>query len=195
MLNLSKSKSENLFEKIKTAKDVTKLSIRYPNYDLEKYGPSFLNFGKLKSLFLQSKADSINIIPSDVGELKTLKQLEILNFSYQEFPKWILKLPNLEQLVFRGHDIESLPESISQLIKLKSFRLENCAIKKLPESMYKMKKLIHLSLADNFKLESIDTNYLPINLKELIVSPSNLSSKQKEMILKRRPNLKVIDND
>ncbi|WP_159092363.1 leucine-rich repeat domain-containing protein [Aquimarina sp. Aq107] len=171
------------------------LSIRYPDYDLEKYGSSFLNFEKLTSLFLQSDVNSMNLIPEDVGELKTLRQLEILNFNYQEFPKWILKLPNLEELIFRGHDIENLPNSISQLTKLKSFRLENCAIKKLPESMFKMNKLAHLSLADNFKIESIDSNHLPINLQELVVTPSNLSSKQKEMIRENRPDLQIISHD
>jgi len=61
--------------------------------------------------------------------------------------------------------------------------------------MFKMNKLVHLSLADNIKIESIDSNYLPINLKELVVTPSNLSSKQKEMIRKNRPNLKVVNHD
>jgi len=195
MLHLVKFKSENLFEKAKTAKGITMLSIRYPDYDIEKYGSSFLNFEKLTSLFLQSDVNSTNLIPGDVGELKTLRKLEILNFNYQEFPKWILKLPNLEELTFRGHDVENLPNSISQLTKLKSFGLENCAIKKLPESMFKMNNLVHLSLADNFKIESIDSNYLPINLKELVVTPSNLSSKQKEIIRKNRPNLKIVNHD
>ncbi len=195
MLNRLKVKSENLFEKVNTAKGITKLSIKFPEYDLEKYGSSFLKFEKLQSLFLQSNVNSVNLIPKDVGELKTLRQLEILNFNYKEFPEWILKLSNLELLVFRGNDIESLPDSIHQLTKLKSFRLENCGIKKLPESMFKMNKLINLSLADNFNIESIDSNFLPQNLKELVLTPSNLSFKQKEIILKNKQNLKVIDND
>lgn len=190
-----KFKSEDLFEKAKIAKNVTKLSILFPVYDLEKYGPSFLKFEKLKHLILQSDVNSMNLIASDVGELKTLKQLEILNFSYREFPEWILNLSNLEQLTFRGHDIERIPDSISQLTKLKSFRLENCGIKKLPKSMFKMDKLTHLSLADNFNIESIDGYYLPKNLKELVVTPSNLSYKQKEMIHKNRPKLNVINFD
>ncbi len=195
MLNQLKFKSECLFEEVSTAKGIIKLSIRFPEYDLEKYGSSFLNFEKLKYLFLQSDVNSRSLISNDVGELKTLRHLEILNFNYKEFPEWILKLSNLEQLVFRGNDIVSLPDSISRLTKLKSFRIENCGIKKLPESMFKMNQLIHLSLADNFNIESIDSNCLPVNLKELIVTPSNLSFKQKEIILKKRPNLKVIDCD
>ncbi len=192
MLNLLKYKSDDLYEKVNTAKDITELSIRFAEYNLEKHGQNFLNFEKLKSLFLQSHVNNKNLIPNDVGELKTLKKLEILNFNYNQFPEWILNLSNLEHLIFRGNDIENLPESIHKLTKLKYFRLENCSIKKLPESMFKMDKLIHLSLADNFKIESIDSNYLPRNLRELIVKPSNLSFKQKEMISNSRPKLKVI---
>ena len=192
MLNLLKYKSDDLFEKVNTAKGITKLSIRFPEYNIEKYGSSFLNFEKLKSLFLQCDVNDLNLIPNDVGELKTLKELEILNFNYKEFPKWILKLSNLEYLMFRGNDIEHLPDSIYQLTKLKYFRLENCGIKKLPETMLNMDKLIHLSLADNFNIESIDSNYLPKNLKELVVTPSNLSSKKKEMIANSKPKLKIV---
>jgi len=188
-------RSENLFEKVKTAKSVTKLSIRYPDYNLEDYGSCFLRFKKLKSLFLQSKVNNMNLIPDDLGELKTLRKLEILNFNYQEFPNWILNLSSLERLLFRGHNVEQLPESIMQLVNLKSFRLENCAIQKLPESMFKMNKLVHLSLADNFMIQSIDHDCLPVNLKELKVTPSNLSAKQKEMIRENRPDLKLISHE
>lgn len=191
MLNFLKYKSDNLFEKVNTAKGITELSIRFPEHDLEKHGQNFLHFEKLKKLFLQSDVNNVSLIPNDVGELKTVKKLEILNFNYKEFPEWILKLSKLEYLTFRGNDIENLPESIYELKKLKYFRLENCRIKKLPESMFNMNKLIHLSLADNFNLETINSNNLPKNLKKLIVSPSNLSSKQKEMVSDSRPKLEI----
>lgn len=191
MPNLLKYKSDDLFEKVDTAKGITELSIRFPEYKLEKHGQNFLKFEKLKSLFLQSDVKDTNVIPPIVGELKTLKKLEILNFNYKEFPQWILTLPNLAYLTFRGNEVERLPDAICQLTKLKSFRLENCRIKKLPESMVHMDNLIHLSLADNFHMESIDSNFLPKNLEKLVVAPSNLSSKQREKIRNHRPKLKM----
>jgi len=192
MFNLLKYKSDDLFEKVNTAKGITELSIWCPEYNLEKQGQHFLNFKKLKSLFLQSHVNSKYLIPNDVGELKSLKKLGVLNFNYDQFPEWILNLSNLEYLMFRGSDIKNLPESIHKLTNLKYFRLENCSIKKLPESMFNMGKLVHLSLIDNFNIESIDSNCLPRNLRKLTVTPSNLSSKQKEMISNSRPKLKVI---
>ena len=186
-----KRKSENLFETKNTAKNISQLSIRFPDHNLENYGTFFLNFKNLKTLFLQSDINNIGLIPNDVGELKSLTHLEILNFNYKELPQWILKLPKLEKLLFRGHNIEVLPDSISQLKNLKSLRLENCVIKELPKSMSTMNRLVHLSLADNFNLKTINTNALPLNLKELIITPSNLPQHEKETIRLNRPGLKI----
>ena len=169
------STSHNLFLPIHKAITIKSLTIQFPDYDISACGHQFLNFTKLKHLFIQSEVFKFDMLPEEIGQLHTLKRLEILNFNYTSFPKWILKLENLEHLLLRGNDITQIPIEIIRLKKLKTLRIENCKLQYLSATFHQFNSLTKLSLVDNFHLQDIDPNHLPKGLTSLKLNPSNLA--------------------
>ena len=161
MLGLVRRKSENLFENETSAQYIKKLYITFPIYNISKLGSHFLKFTSIQELYLQSNISYKYLPPKEIGRLKTLQQLHILNFNYQQFPEWILGLENLSELMIRGNNIQYLPEEIAKLTNLKKLRIENCELTKVPLSITKLNKLKHLSFADDKQLSHIDIECIP----------------------------------
>ncbi len=75
----------------------------------------------------------VTIIPSEIGEIKTLLKIIINSGKIIEVPDSIGYLPNLETLNLSRTNITKLPSSISKLLSLKTLHLSFLKIKTLPD--------------------------------------------------------------
>lgn len=182
-------KSENLFEPPEIAWRISELRITFPDYQINKCGKEFLNFQQLRELYVQANIGYESLLPPEIGSLKSLETLTILNFEYSEFPKWILQLTNLSQLTFRGNSVSKIPEEIQKLSSLRLLRIENCGIEDLPKSTSELYKLRRLSLSDNQYLKSININSLPKNLEILNLAMTQVNNERLSEIKKQLPTL------
>ena len=182
-------KSENLFEDPAVAKAIKTLRITLPDYELHDCGKEFLKFERLKELYVHSDVEFKSLLPTELGALKSLEKLTILNFDYREFPNWILGLKNLKSLTFRSNGVDTIPEEIGQLKLLSCLRIENCCVKDLPLALRELHELKQLSLSDNKYLERINLDCLPKNLRVLNLVMTQVSEDHLLTIKKRFPSL------
>ena len=104
----------------------------------------FIN--KLKNLEkLDLSHNTIEIIPSEIGDLIKLKELIIRGTVIKKLPKEIGKLKGLLFLNISGNPIEDIPDEIKYLDPINGGSLLNIALKKddLDNKVYdKLKKLL-----------------------------------------------------
>ena len=191
MLPIFGIKSDNLFEPYSRVKRVVRLDIAFPSFDIAKQGAAFLNFENLRRLDVQSDVTSMSLLPEEIGQLHLLSELNILNFSYSDFPLWITNLPRLKKLMIRGNDVKTIPDEIRRLSNLRKLRIENCALTELNRSVSKLHNLRELSLVDNFKITKLSPDCLPKKLRVLNVSASSLCNKDLSNIQYTLPKLKI----
>lgn len=120
----------------------------------------FLSKSKtLKSLHLDYS--KINLLPANIGTLKSLETLSLVGNNLTEIPTEIGNLSNLKQLDFSNEDeylrtnkITSVPASIGKLANLKSFKIRANALTSLPKDFGKLSKLevldLHLNILKTF---------------------------------------------
>lgn len=191
MISILTRKSTNLFEDTPHAKKVEKLDIVFPNYDISRYWEDFLQFTNLKELNLQSDIDNTDLPPKEIGQLRKLRTLYILNYNFKEFPEWIFELGDLSNLMIRGNDIQTIPDQISRLVKLTKLRIENCGLKETPFAFSRLNNLKQLSLSDNKSLTYVDVDYLPKRLRSLNLAFTRISEDNLKTIRLRFPKLKI----
>lgn len=150
------------FGKVKRLNLISETEINH----LNSFADQLYKFKKLKELFIHTEINYSKDLPKEIGDLKTLRKLRILNYPFKEFPLWVLKLKNLEELLIRGNELEKFPEEIRKLSKLKTLRIENCELKEVPNGIFNLKNLEYLSFQGT-KLENVDVRKLPENLKTL----------------------------
>lgn len=156
----------DLDEAIKEPVKVKKLRLWAFEVDVNNYAKDFLKFKSIEKLYIQTDIDHINFLPKEIGELKTLKKLEILNVPFNEFPLWIENLENLEYLMVRGCELTILPSFIAKLKKLKVLRIENCELSSIPKELALLENLQELSLAIT-PIRELPLTHLPKKLKYL----------------------------
>lgn len=169
---------------------VRELTIRFPE-NLNVHGEKFLRFTKLRSLDIHTDLNHVPYVPYQIGTLKQLKRLSILNVPFLELPNWMFNLTNLEYLRVRGCEITDLPSGIKNLNRLKTLRIENCELKVLPLNLREMHSITNLSLTDT-KVHNITQEDLPRNLKKLEIMNGAM---RPELILKLQsfaPALKIV---
>lgn len=167
---------------------VKSLTINLPE-NLNDYGAEFARFTKLQSLDIQTKIEHLSYIPEQIGNLKQLKRLSILNVPFLEFPEWIFGLINLEYLRVRGCEITTVPYRIRNLSKLKTLRIENCELNVIPPGLKEMQNICYLSLTDT-KIKAINVEDLPPNLRVLNINMNHIDHSTLQKIKKSRPELK-----
>jgi len=167
---------------------VKKLYIRFPE-NLNDHAAEFLKFTNLRSLDIQTEVSHAPYLPKEIGALKTLTRLSILNVSFEAFPEWILNLTNLEYLRVRGCEITEIPSGIKNLQKLKALRTENCEIYDLPVQLKEMPNLKYLSLTDT-KIRVLNIGNLPPNLETLGIIMTLMDTHEKFRIKQHKPTLK-----
>ncbi|WP_151089382.1 leucine-rich repeat domain-containing protein [Hymenobacter baengnokdamensis] len=145
---------------------VQRLSVQFWEGDTNSYADDFIRFKNLKELNIQTGLNHPSFLPSQIGELKKLKKLSILNVPFKEFPTWIQNLVELEYLSIRGCELTEIPRFIGRLRNLKELRVENCELDSIPKELSLLDKVKYLSLADT-KITYFPLENLPPNIKSL----------------------------
>ena len=86
-------------------------------------------------------------IPENIGNLTSLKSLDLSNTQISALPESIENLTSLQSLYLSFTQISELPESIGNLTSLQSLDLESTQISELPESIEKLTNLQSLDLS------------------------------------------------
>jgi hypothetical protein len=129
-------------------------------------------------------------LPTEVCQMKHLKELHLRNNALQALPEDIGNLANLELLMVSGNALTTVPESIVKLKKLRVLGLSTNALERLPKDIGEMSSLVEIHAGGNRLRE------LPVSLgklRELVklnVSNNRLSSLPIE--LKNIPTLKFL---
>ncbi|KGO93222.1 leucine-rich repeat domain-containing protein [Flavobacterium subsaxonicum] len=167
---------------------VKKLRLSFPD-NLNDHGAEFLKFTKIRSLNIQTNIYHAPYLPKQIGQLKTLTKLSILNVPFEEFPEWIPGLTNLEYLMVRGCEITEIPPGIKNLQKIKVLRIENCEVTALPVQLAAIPNLKYLSLTDT-RIKKLDVSSLPPNLETLGIIMTLINTDEKFRIKEHKPTLK-----
>ncbi len=154
---------------LKNPLSVKKLNISLQD-NINDYASDFLKFVNLQELYIQSDL-SVETLPIEIGQLKTLEKLSTINVRFDVFPEWITDLVNLEYLMVRGCEITSVPKTIANLKKLKVLRIENCELAEMSEGINELTLLEELSFASTPILFSSLGNF-PKSLKKLDLFPN-----------------------
>ena len=168
---------------------VRKLSIQFDKIPAD-YSFELAKFTKLRLLDIRGPVNYTRHLPEQIGGLKTLKRLSILNIPLEELPNWIYSLSNLEYLMVRGCEIKSISSEIINLRRLKTLWIENCELNLLPPELGAMLSLKHLSISDT-KLNIIDIENLPPNLETLNVVMTYIDKNEISRIKQQKPKLKI----
>lgn len=168
--------------------------------NLVNRGQDFLQLVHLKELHIQGDQviydDYSFELPTELGQLKHLQKLTLLNLPLKSFPTWIMNLSNLSSLMVRGTDVTFIPEEIKSLSKLKTLRVENCNLQILPAGLSEMRQLKYLGLCDT-RLKQIKASMFPSHLKTLDFSGTgvyDLDDLQKLRLNLKRTHMRPILN-
>lgn len=95
--------------------------------------------------------NKIRLLPSSVGELRSLRYLDVHFNELHGLPQTIGKLTNLEYLNISSNfsDLTGLPETVGDLVNLRELDLSNNQIRALPYTFGRLEKLTKLNLDQN----------------------------------------------
>lgn len=141
----------------------------------------------LKTLYLFS--NEIKTVESGLGKIPNLEKLVISNnLSLKYLPEDLGDLKSLEELNLSSNRISKLPKSIGQLSNLKSLDLSGNRIVRLPENMGNLSQLNYLNLSHN-QLVALPESLAEIRqLQSIILTRNNMTEKQLERYQNRMPN-------
>jgi len=165
-------------KRIQKLTNLEELTLSYTGlreYDRGEIGDETLRYisSPLKKLTLRGLS-TYQIHIAQIGELRTLEELHILDASekqdysylsglinlkvfevtafhhnpFVEFP-YVLNFENLEKLIISGHEITSVPKDVGELKKLKYIDLHNNHISEVPEFLNNLPKLEYIDLTLN----------------------------------------------
>jgi len=113
---------------------------------------------------LSFKNDNLKEIPQEIGNLPSLKVLDLSGNDFTALPQSLKKLNHLEELYL--NDEKNLfhnqnNQSLNLPLNLRILHLENDNLKNVPKEIYELKKLEQLFLNDN------NFNQIPKEMKSL----------------------------
>ncbi|KAL8090596.1 hypothetical protein AgCh_039879 [Apium graveolens] len=114
--------------------------------------------GCLESLEeLDAKVLSVSELPDSIGRLSKLVTLRLsYNKNLRTLPDTICSLRALEVLDINGcKSLEALPIQLGNIESLKQFNAECLTVSKLPDSIGRLSKLVELRLSFNIKLKTL----------------------------------------
>ena len=124
-------------------------------------------------------------VPNWLGELRSLRRLDVRNPEIRTLPDTLGQLQALEELSVTYGQLETMPESIGQLTQLKRLTLTGQHLRTLPESIGHLPALTHLNIEGN-RFES-----LPASLKN--IRTVNVEKKSEALFrdIRYRPEIEV----
>ncbi|MFD2601347.1 leucine-rich repeat domain-containing protein [Flavobacterium suzhouense] len=158
--------------------------------NIDDFAEDFLKFSKLSSLYVLVGGGYSKLLPEQIGELKTLTELAIINVPFKEFPLWITRLYRLKRLYLRGFDFLELHPDVKKMDNLKELSLENCDFTIIPEDIRDLENLRMLSFNADWLLK-VEENRLPEKLEELNVFRHQIDDKVLKELKEKRPLLKI----
>jgi len=113
---------------------------------------------------LSFKNDNLKEIPQEIGNLPSLKVLDLSGNDFTALPQSLRKLNHLEELYL--NDEKNLfhnqnNQSLNLPLNLRILHLENDNLKNVPKEIYELKKLEQLFLNDN------NFNQIPKEMKSM----------------------------
>ncbi|MFX1260061.1 MAG: leucine-rich repeat domain-containing protein, partial [Promethearchaeota archaeon] len=117
------------------------------NQGLSTLPESIGNLSSLKILELWS--NKLSTLPESIGNLSSLKDLRLGGNKLSTLPESITKLTSLQKLNLQSNQLTTLPESIGNLSSLKDLWLGGNKLSTLPESITNFMSLKKLYLSDN----------------------------------------------
>ena len=117
---------------------------RIPWWEREKIPESIGNLTSLRRLDLSHT--QISALPESIGKLTDLQSLNLNFTQISELPECMGKLTNLQSLNLDSTQIRALPESIGNLTSLQTLDLRATQIRALPESIWNLTSLQTLNL-------------------------------------------------
>jgi Leucine-rich repeat (LRR) protein len=118
----------------------------------------------------------IAMIPEQIGSLKSLETLLILENKIKSIPESIGSLHSLKNLNLNWNLINTLPKSIGSLISLKILELRNNQLEAMPEEVGLLKSLEKLDLSKN-QIQALIKAIGSLNsIKQIDLSHNNIQS-------------------
>tara|TARA_B100001250_G_scaffold399820_1_gene409624 strand:+ start:108 stop:1097 length:990 start_codon:yes stop_codon:yes gene_type:complete len=111
----------------------------------------FWEEGQIVSRITEIRYDnkSIKIIPNSIGELDSLRWLELQNNNINEIPAYIGNLELLEYFAIFQNNIMVLPHRIDELVNLEVLKVSENKLESILSDFGKLKKLNQLWLSEN----------------------------------------------
>ncbi len=116
----------------------------------------------------------ITKLPPDIGELETLRELDLEGNELDHLPSEIHHLKNLHFLYLGQNRFTAIPEVIYKLQSLKSLALNNNHLQHLPDAIGRLQSLQHLFLDGNKLVDLPDNFGSLIHLKSIRLSSNEL---------------------
>lgn len=141
------------------------------NKDLKKLGTHSHDLTGLKILLMRNLPDKEIFIPSQIGNLQSLMELDINSAEgYMTLPSDIGKLTNLTTLLVKETELEKIPPEIADLKALQHlYIIRNEELSILPVSVAKLTQLTEVNLTGNPRLRVPDSLVSHKNLESITI--------------------------
>lgn len=100
---------------------------------------------------------SLTKVPTALGELRQLQDLDLSDNHLQEIPSSLGQLQQLEWLVLRNNQLREIPAALGNLWQLQALDLSDNQLRELPATLSELQQLIVLILNNNQLREIPDT--------------------------------------
>ncbi|MRI00781.1 DUF5018 domain-containing protein [Kriegella sp. EG-1] len=100
----------------------------------------------------------LSVIPTEIGFLRKLHELDLDGNLLTELPKSIGMLTNLIELELDDNKLKFLPVEFTQLISLNELQLSENLFEEFPEEIFQLTNLIELDLSQN-KLKELPSGF------------------------------------
>ncbi|MGB0929449.1 MAG: leucine-rich repeat domain-containing protein [Chitinophagales bacterium] len=98
---------------------------------------------------LNLSKSSVYKLPKEIGQLKSVKSVNVSNCSFSSVPQVLSKLPKLEKIDLSNNRIYNLPVHFSKMNNLKCLNISNNGFRDVPPILLKMPQLEELHI--NFR--------------------------------------------
>lgn len=110
---------------------------------------------------------SLQMLPESIGNLTTLKVLNLERNKLSQIPDSIGQLTNLEVMNVSTNELTTLPSTMEKLVELTEFRVQNNHLTIIPLGLLGCKKLGVLHLGNNFLTSAVTTAFLTLYFPQL----------------------------